>query len=84
MGTKTNLYDQDFYLWTQEQAATLGAREFRVESATYLLRTVLSDDPSFGQTCEFSARKPQQATKDRVIVGPQWSRETLDVARGGV
>src|SRR6266571_2129655 len=37
MGTQTNLYEQDFYLWIQEQATTLGAREFEALDIPHLI-----------------------------------------------
>ncbi len=40
MGTQTNLYEQDFYLWTQEQATTLGAREFEALDIPHLIEEI--------------------------------------------
>ena len=37
MRTQPNLYEQDFYLCTQEQATTLGAREFEALDIPHLI-----------------------------------------------
>ena len=34
MGTNTQLYDLDFYLWCLDTCATLGAREFEASIST--------------------------------------------------
>ena len=48
------------------------------------LISVLGNDSSFDQVCNFLWRKAQQAAKDRIIVGAQRSREALDGARGAL
>ena len=45
---------------------------------------VLRNDPRLDQAGDFLWRKPQQAAKHGIVVGAEWSGETLDVARGGM
>lgn len=40
MGTNTVLYDEDFYAWTQEQAALLEARQFAILDLRNLVEEV--------------------------------------------
>jgi len=68
METQTNLYEQDFYLWTQERETTLGAREFEALDIPHLIAYAMT--PALTRRAISSVERPNRPRKTASFSAP--------------